>query len=190
MSCGEGGALLINDEKFMDRAETLLEKGTNRKQFIKGLVDKYTWVDIGSSYLLSELNAAYLYGQLENEKLILNKRLDIFNKYYKAFWPLQSKIQLPVVPKNCELNGHIFYLICRSNEERKRLISFLQEKNIQAVFHYIPLHQSPMGKKWGDSISLPITEDMSARLVRLPIFYSLTDKEQNLIINEVISFYT
>lgn len=192
ISCGEGGTLLINDEKFIERAEILLEKGTNRKQFFKGLVDKYTWVDIGSSYLLSELNAAYLYGQLENEKLVLNKRLSIFNKYYEAFLPLQQseKIRLPIVPEHCEQNGHMFYMICSSNEERKKLISFLQERNIQAVFHYIPLHQSTMGKKWGNSVSLPVTEDMSARLVRLPIFYSLTDEEQNLVIDKVMSFYS
>jgi len=171
--CGEGGTLLINDEQFIERAEILLEKGTNRKQFCEGQVDKYTWVDVGSSYVLSELNAAYLYGQLENESVILNKRLSLFKKYYEALLPLQERGQVrhPIVPTHCEQNGHMFYMICRSNEERQKLIHFLREKNIQAVFHYIPLHQSPMGQKFGKNIGLPVTEDIAARLVRLPMFY-------------------
>jgi dTDP-4-amino-4,6-dideoxygalactose transaminase len=189
--CGEGGALLINDEQFIDRAEILLEKGTNRKQFCEGMVDKYTWVDIGSSYVLSELNAAYLYGQLENENLIFKKRLSLFETYYEALLPLQQRrqVRLPIVPAHCEQNGHMFYLICRSNEERNTLIHFLQNKNIQAVFHYIPLHQSPMGQKWGKDSSLPITEYIAARLVRLPMFYALTEEEQTFIIKTIFSFF-
>jgi len=189
--CGEGGALLINDEQFIERAEILLEKGTNRKQFCEGLVDKYTWVDIGSSYVLSELNAAYLYGQLENESLILNKRLNLFDKYYKALLPLQSQgqVQLPIVPAHCQQNGHMFYMICRSNAERNNLIHFLRENNIQAVFHYIPLHQSPMGQKLGKNYSLPITQDIAARLVRLPMFYTLTEEEQAFITENILLFF-
>ncbi len=187
--CGEGGALLINDEQFIERAEILLEKGTNRKQFCEGLIDKYTWVDIGSSYVLSELNAAYLYGQLENENLIYNKRLSLFKKYYETLSPLQQKIRLPIVPTHCEQNGHMFYMICSSNKERQKLINFLREKNIQAVFHYIPLHQSPMGQKFSKNNYLPVTEDIAARLVRLPMFYDLTKEEQSFVIKEIISFY-
>jgi len=189
--CGEGGCLLINDERFIDRAEILLEKGTNRKQFYEGLVDKYTWVDIGSSYVLSELNAAYLYGQLEAKERIYLKRLELFEKYYEALSPLQEQgfVRLPVVPKVCQHNAHMFYMICRSNNERNQLIHFLRQRNIQAVFHYIPLHQSPMGQKWGKNISLPVTENIAARLIRLPMFYTLTMMEQTFIIECIFSFF-
>jgi len=190
--CGEGGALLINAERFIERAEILLEKGTNRKQFLEGLVDKYTWVDMGSSYVLSELNAAYLYGQLENERLIFNQRVRLFQTYYHALLPLQQQgyVRLPTVPPSCQHNGHTFYLICRSNQERDQLIMFLRQNNIQAVFHYIPLHQSPMGQKLGKNMTLPVTEAIARRLIRLPMFYALTAAQQEFIIERVISFYT
>ncbi|MBI5360783.1 MAG: dTDP-4-amino-4,6-dideoxygalactose transaminase [Planctomycetes bacterium] len=190
-TCGEGGALLVNDEKFIDRAEILLEKGTNRKKFMEGLVDKYTWVDVGSSYVLSELNAAYLYAQLESRDAILKKRLSIFNKYYAGLQSLQKngKIQLPFIPPHCRSNGHMFYIICGTRDERSRLMKFLRDRNIQAVFHYVPLHSSPMGVKNGRSATLPVTEHITERLLRLPFFYYLTDTEQDYIIESVLSFY-
>lgn len=190
-TCGEGGALLVNDEKFIDRAEILLEKGTNRKKFMEGLVDKYTWVDVGSSYVLSELNAAYLYAQLESRNDILKKRLNIFNKYYTMLKPLQDKgkMQLPFIPAHCKTNGHMFYVICSSRDERSKLMKFLHDRNIQTVFHYIPLHTSPMGIKTGRNGSLPVTEHIAERLLRLPFFYYLTDIEQNYIIESVLNFY-
>jgi len=189
--CGEGGALLINNDRFIERAQVLLEKGTNRNKFLKGQVDKYTWVDIGSSFVLSELNAAYLYGQLECKDEILKKRRILFKRYFEGLKPLQNKkkVKLPIIPKNCVSNGHIFYMLCSTQKERDDLIKYLKTKNIEAVFHYVPLHQSPMGMKFSKNTLLPETVSLSERIIRLPMFYSLCEDEQNYVINTVLSYY-
>ncbi len=188
--CGEGGALLVNNKQFVERAEVVLEKGTNRKKFMEGMVDKYTWVDVGSSYVLSELNAAFLYGQLECKETILKKRLDMFNRYSADLSFLQSKgIQLPYVPEHCTTNGHMFYILCTSHHERSALMQYLRESNIQAVFHYIPLNSSPMGNRITTSGNLPITEDVSKRLLRLPMHFGLGIEEQAFVIEKVGNFY-
>lgn len=186
--CGEGGALIINDDRFIERAEYIREKGTNRSQFIRGLVDKYTWVDIGSSYLMSDMNAAFLYAQLEKHNEILKKRHAIFYRYYHAFKEMaeKMKLRLPHVPPHCTHNAHMFYIILNSTKERDDLIAFLRQKGIEAVFHYIPLHTSPKGTELSkEPVSLPVTEDVAYRLVRLPIYYSLLDEETERIINAV-----
>ena len=189
--CGEGGALLINDEKYCDRAEILLEKGTNRKKFFEGAVDKYSWVDVGSSYTPSELNAAYLFGQLECRAAIMKKRLAIYNTYLERLDFLEQKklVRLPKAPAHCHINGHMFYMICGSSDERERLIKYLKARNILIVTHYVPLHTSPMGRKYGKSGSLPVTDYVAERLVRLPMFYALTDEEQDYVIEHVTRFY-
>ncbi len=179
-TCGEGGALFINDEKYIDRAEIIRDKGTNRSRFFRGEVDKYTWVDLGSSYLMSDLLAAFLFGQLEQRKLIQEKRRAIWNHYFSHLnkWAKKNKIQLPFVPEGCEQAYHMFYLIMPSNESRKRFIAHLKNNGITAVFHYIPLHLSPMAKKLFTKAEMcPNTEEISNRIVRLPFFSSLNVRE-------------
>ena len=191
-SMGEGGALLINDSKYNERAEILREKGTNRAKFFRGQVDKYTWVDFGDSYLPSELNAAYLWGQLENADLINDFRLKVWNKYYKELSLLEKtgKVKLPVVPEQCEHNGHMFFIKCRDLEERTELIKYLKENEIMAVFHYIPLHSAPAGEKYGRFEGKDIyTTSESERLVRLPMYYGLTEEKQNKVIRKVLEYY-
>lgn len=190
-TCGEGGALLINDERFIERAEIILEKGTNRKKFIDGLVDKYSWVDIGSSFVLSELNAAYLYAQLEHKADILQKRLSIFKHYADGLKSLEKKgVHLPVVPQECTQNGHMFYIVLESKQQRSALIKYLKEKNIMAVFHYIPLHSAEMGvRSAGKLYNLPVSDYISERLLRLPFYYDLTDAEQQSVIQAVCDFF-
>ncbi len=183
-TCGEGGAIVLNDEIFFERAEIIREKGTNRKNFFEGKVDKYTWVDIGSSYLLSELSAGFLYAQLQNLEPIQSNRKKTFDSYYENFRGLQEMglIQLPSIPKDCESNYHMFYLILNSEKERNATLKELNENGIHAVFHYIPLHSSPMGLKMDDKCGdLPITDDLSKRLIRLPMFYGLTEEEIDYI---------
>lgn len=189
-NCGEGGALIVNDAQFIDRAEIILEKGTNRKKFFEGLIDKYTWVDIGSSYIVSELNAAYLYAQLEAKDTICKKRSSVFERYKAGLSPLQAKgLIFPTIPKDCVHNGHMFYLIVRSNQERTQLLAQLKAKSIQAVFHYVPLHTAPMGQKVAAPAKLPVTEDLSARLVRLPMYYDLTNEQVDTVIQEILTFF-
>jgi len=188
-SMGEGGAILVRDDSFVDRAEHIREKGTNRSNFFRGQVDKYTWVDKGSSYLPSELNAAYLYAQLENLELINNKRLSIWEKYFTALKKYEDKIDLPFVPEYCKHNAHMFYIKLKDLEQRTKYIDHMRENNIITVFHYIPLHSSPAGRKYSKFIGEDkFTTKESERLVRLPLFYSLTDLEQEKVIEKTIEF--
>lgn len=188
-SCGEGGAILINyDEELAKRAEIIREKGTNRSQFIRGEVDKYTWIDVGSSYLLSDILASILWAQFEKLDEINSKRKKIYETYYEGLKILEDKgkLKLPVIPKYCQSNYHIFYILLNSEEERNYLLDKLKQKDIQATFHYIPLHISPMGRKLGyKSDDLPVTEDVSKRILRLPIYPELCLEDVNYII-EVI----
>lgn len=184
-TCGEGGAILINNGDFIERAEIIREKGTNRSKFLRGEIDKYTWIDIGSSYLLSDILAAFLYAQLENLEEIKKKRKEIFDFYYESLKKLEEtgKLRLPIIPSNCETNYHLFCVLLPSEEKRNSLIDKLKNAGIQAVFHYIPLHTSPMGAKFGyGEGDLPITESISGRLLRLPFYTDLTKEEQEFII--------
>lgn len=189
---GEGGALLIQNENFIERAEIIREKGTNRSKFFRGQVDKYTWLDIGSSYLPSEINAAYLYAQLEDAENINENRLYIWNIYYEELKDLQEKgkIDLPYIPNECEHNAHMFYLKCGSLEERTKFINYLKENNINAVFHYIPLHISEAGLKYGSfNGEDKFTTKESERIVRLPLYYNIEESKVYYIIDKIIKFY-
>lgn len=184
LSMGEGGAILIRDEKNGNRAEIIREKGTNRSQFFRGEIDKYTWVDRGSSYLPSELNAAYLYAQLENSEMIFNDRMQSWNIYYRELKEIAEMggLELPHIPKECEHNAHMFYIKLRDLEERTEFIKFLSMKGIKAAFHYIPLHSSLAGKKYGRFFGKDeYTTKESERLVRLPLYYGLGDNIYKVI---------
>ena len=191
-SMGEGGALVINNPAYNERAEILREKGTNRAKFFRGQVDKYTWVDFGDSYLPSELNAAYLWAQLLHADEINDNRMATWNAYYAAFKPLADagKVELPTIPADCVHNAHMFYLKCRDLEERTALIRHLKANDILAVFHYIPLHSAPAGQKFGrfDGADVYTTAE-SERLVRLPMYYGLTEADRNKVIAKVLEFY-
>ena len=191
-SMGEGGALLIRDPADIERAEILREKGTNRSKFFRGQIDKYTWVDYGSSYLPSELNAAYLYAQLELADPITEDRLRSWNRYYEGLQGLREagKIELPFVPEHCTHNAHMFYIKAKDLEERTRLIAFLKENGIWAVFHYIPLHTAPAGLKYGRFHGEDrYTTKESERLCRLPLYYGLKEEQVDYIISKVKEFY-
>ncbi len=191
-SMGEGGAILIKDPAKIEDAEILREKGTNRSVFLRGQIDKYTWVNYGSSYLPSDMNAAYLWAQLEEADKINNDRLASWQKYYDAFEDLEKKgfVQRPVIPEGCKHNAHMFYLKAKNLEERTALISFLKENGIMAVFHYIPLHSAPAGQKFGVFHGEDkYTTAESDRLLRLPMYYGLTDSDINKVIDTVIRFY-
>lgn len=188
---GEGGALLISSPEMVERAEIIREKGTNRSKFFRGEVDKYTWVDVGSSFLPGELIAAFLYAQLEGSEEINSYRVKAWQRYYKELKPLEEKglAKLPAVTQNCEINGHIFYLILRTTEERDAFIGKMRENGISTVFHYIPLHNSPYIRGTGGEVPyLPVTEDLSSRLVRLPIWIGIDD-HQELIVEAIFSFF-
>ena len=188
---GEGGAFIANNEEDFLKAEIIREKGTNRSQFIRGMVDKYTWHDIGSSYLPSDILSALLYAQLERFDEIMEKRMDIWNKYndYFAKYEKDGKVIRPFIPEECEHNAHMFYLIMPTKEERDNLITFLKEKEIIAPFHYIPLHLSPVGKKYGyKEGDLPLTEEYSSRLIRLPLYADMSEEEVNKVCEEVSNF--
>ena len=191
-SMGEGGALVINDPQYNDRAEIIREKGTNRARFFRGQVDKYTWVDYGSSYLPSDMNAAYLFAQLEVKDEINTNRLACWNTYYEelAFLQAEGLLELPVIPEGCIHNAHMFYVKLANLEQRTNFISYLKERGVQAVFHYIPLHSSPAGERYGsfDGVDVFTTKE-SERLVRLPLYYGLTQKDQALVIDAVKSFF-
>jgi dTDP-4-amino-4,6-dideoxygalactose transaminase len=179
--CGEGGALLINRENYIERAEIIREKGTNRSKFFRGQVDKYRWVDIGSSYLPGELTAAFLAAQLENAEKITQKRLSIWNKYKDIFEGFEKteKIRRPIIPKECEHNGHIYYLILNKRYDRDKVLENMRDKGVNAVFHYQPLHSSPAGLKYGRTpFPLPITEDLSERIIRLPVWIGFDQHER------------
>lgn len=191
-SMGEGGAILINRSDAVERAEIIREKGTNRSKFWRGQVDKYTWVDVGSSYLQSELNCAYLFAQIEDPTVINNNRLDSWNRYMQGFGELAAagKVELPVVPEGCVHNAHMFYLKTKDLEERTRFIAFLKERQIGAVFHYIPLHSAPAGQQFGTFCGEDVyTTAESDRLVRLPLWYGMTAEETDRVIAAVKEFY-
>lgn len=191
-SCGEGGALVINDPRLERRAEILREKGTNRTQFLRGQVDKYTWVDIGSSYVLSDMLAAFLVGQLENMEKITARRGEIYDRYASILAPLVEcgMIGAPSVPQHCTTNYHMFYILAADLDERTALIAHLRQAGILAVFHYVPLHSSPFARSLGvPQASLPVTEDASSRLLRLPMYFDLTDREVAEIAETVLDFY-
>lgn len=190
-SMGEGGCLLIRDERNIELAEIIREKGTNRSKFFRGQIDKYTWVDAGSSYLPSELNAAYLWAQLERADAINQNRLASWDRYYAGLKPLceEGLLELPTVPKNCEHNAHMFYIKVRNLEQRTNLISYLKEKDILAVFHYIPLHTAPAGQKYGKFFGEDkYTTSESERLLRLPLYYGIKNEEVDKIINVVTDY--
>ena len=191
-SMGEGGALLIRDPEYNERAEILREKGTNRTKFFRGQVDKYTWVDYGSSYLPSEMNAAYLYAQLLEADRINNDRLASWNAYYEAFAPLEQagKVELPALPEGCVHNAHMFWLKLHDLEERTAFIQHLKDNGVLAVFHYIPLHSAPAGLKFGVFSGEDVyTTRESERLVRLPLYYGLTEEDRNTVIRSVLCFW-
>ena len=192
-SMGEGGALIINNEEYNDRAEIIREKGNNRSRFFRGQVDKYTWVDYGSSYLPSDMNAAYLWGQLEVADEINDNRLASWHTYYDAFKELEEKglVKLPTIPEECVHNAHMFYLKCRSLEERTEFISFLKENDIVPTFHYIPLHSSPAGMRFGRFDGEDeVTTSESEKLVRLPMYYNMKDSDISKVIAAVVEFYS
>ncbi len=191
ISCGEGGALLINQTEFSDRAEIIREKGTNRSRFFRGMVDKYTWVDIGSSYILSDILAAVLYAQLEQKDLIQNKRKAIWTRYFTSLqnWADNQGIQLPYVPSHCEQTYHMFYIVLPSLKIRQTLIKYLREKGVISVFHYQPLHLSDMGKQFGGKLGdLPVTERMGDCLLRLPFYNALSETDQDQVIDILTGF--
>ena len=191
-SMGEGGAILIRDPEYIEKAEILREKGTDRSKYYRGQVDKYRWQNFGSSYLPSDINAAYLYSQFEVAETINQARLDRFHQYYELLTPLMEagRIELPVVPEGCEQNGHMFYIKTKDMEERTALIDFLKENDIMAVFHYIPLHTAPAGMKFGRFHGMDrYTTKESERLLRLPMFYQLTPEQVEYIAGKVKEFY-
>ncbi len=191
--CGEGGALVLNDDRFVERAEIIREKGTNRSQFFRGEIDKYTWVDVGSSCVLSDLLAAFLYAQLEHIEEIVSKRRSLYETYYEALQPLAARglLTLPTVPDACESNYHMFYVVVNDAGTRTALIEHLKQKSILAVFHYVPLHTSAVGQKMKyEPGMLPVTESISERLLRLPFYYELSEDDVRYVVREISSFYS
>jgi len=191
-SMGEGGALLIGKEDRIEQAEIIREKGTDRSRFFRGQVDKYTWVDYGSSYLPSDMNAAYLYAQLEEADTINNARLSVWNRYYNGLKPLADagKITLPVIPEGCVHNAHMFYIKAADLPQRSALINSLKENGVGSAFHYIPLHSAPAGIKFGRfNGEDKYTTAESEKLLRLPMYYGLTDDEVEKVISSVLEFY-
>jgi len=189
--CGEGGALCVNDRLLLDRAEIIRDKGTNRRQFFRGQVDKYTWVDIGSSYVPSEIVSAFLYGQLEMLDAIRDRRRENYAFYHGRLAELEAEglLRRPVVPRHCETNYHMYYILLPSQDVRDGLLKHLHAAGIGAVFHYVPLHSSPLGiKLGGDPSALPVTSELSGRLLRLPLFYEITPEEQEQVCGEIQRF--
>ena len=190
-SAGEGGLLIINDERFKEKAEIIREKGTNRSQFFRGMVDKYSWVDMGSSYLMNDLSAAYLWGNLEKVEEINQNRLNSWRKYYHGLKELEidKLIELPVIPTECIQNAHMFYLKVKNLDERTSLLKYFIKNDIGAVFHYVPLHSAPAGLKFGKFDNDIFTTKESERLIRLPLFYGITLKEIEKVIKTIYNFY-
>jgi len=189
---GEGGALLINDENFIERAEIIREKGTNRSKFFRGQVDKYTWVDVGSSYLPSDIISAFLYAQMENADPIIARRNRIYLLYREALEPLEAKgyLQLPLILDDCCSNGHLFYVVTKSLEVRTKLTEYLKTRGILGVFHYVPLHSSPAGEKYGRTCGkLKVTERISNCLLRLPLYYEMTEYDVQKVTDVIKDFY-
>ncbi len=187
-TCGEGGALLINDRRYVERAEIIREKGTDRSRFFRGEVDKYGWVDVGSSYLPSEILAAFLLAQLEAREQIQSARRRIWQYYYCQLkdWAAEHAVRLPTVPAHCEQPYHMFYLLLPSPAQRAALIAHLKSRGILSVFHYLPLHLSPMGRRFGGKAGdCPVTEDLSERLVRLPFYWQLSESDQRTVVDAV-----
>lgn len=191
ISSGEGGALLVNNPELVEVAEIVREKGTNRSKFFRGQVDKYTWVSLGSSYLPSDMIAAYLYPQLQNMEQINRQRMKLWNVYHDAFKVLEDKgVRRPFCPEYCQHNAHMYYLRCPSLDSRTRFIAKMKEKGIGCVFHYIPLHSSPAGVQCGRVCGdMTVTDLVGDTLVRLPLFYSLTEDDQNYIIGNILEFW-
>jgi dTDP-4-amino-4,6-dideoxygalactose transaminase len=190
-SCGEGGALLINDPGYIERAEIVREKGTNRSRFFRGQVDKYTWVDVGSSYLPSDILAAFLYAQIEARECIQSRRRRVWQYYNDHLhdWARATNVRLPVIPAHCEQPYHMFYMILPSLEQRQSLITYLKDHGILSVLHYQPLHLSDMGRQFGGQVNdCPVTEDLSDRILRLPFYNDLTEEEQERVIAVITSF--
>jgi len=190
-TCGEGGALLLNDAGYIERAEILREKGTDRSRFFRGQVDKYSWVDIGSSYVMSDVLAAFLYGQLEVWQQIQHKRRCVWEYYdrHLAEWADAGGIRRPVVPPHCDQAYHMYYLLLPSQEQRSVLIEHLKKRGILSVFHYLPLHLSLMGQKFGGKPgACPVTEDVSERLLRLPFYNTLPEFEQEKVVAALCGF--
>ena len=191
-TCGEGGALLVNDPALIDRAEVIREKGTNRRAFTEGRVDKYTWVDIGSSFLPSDVLAAFLLGQIESWKDVQERRRRLWLNYYNALSPVLEirGVRLPLVPQQCEQAYHMFYLLARDSDDRNALLRFLRTRGIEATFHYQPLHSSIAGRKYGRTLDdCPVTTEISGRLLRLPLHLALEDDTQGRIVEAVSDFY-
>ncbi|MBD3843112.1 MAG: dTDP-4-amino-4,6-dideoxygalactose transaminase [Campylobacterales bacterium] len=191
-SAGEGGLLIVNDEKFCQRAEIIREKGTNRSLFFRGMVDKYSWVDVGSSYLMNDVSAAYLWGNLEKADAINENRLMTWQKYYDGLKELEVKglIELPTIPKDCVQNAHMFYLKVKNLDERTKLLEYLKQHEIWAVFHYVPLHSAPAGVKFGRFDGEDrFTTSESERLIRLPMYFGMSDEENKKVVDAIKGFF-
>lgn len=191
-SMGEGGAIVINNPKFNERAEILREKGTNRSKFFRGQIDKYTWVDFGDSYLPSELNAAYLWAQLQMANEITNNRMATWNAYYNAFKPLADcgRIQIQHIPSECKHNAHMFFIKCKDLADRTKFIDFMKQRDVCCVFHYIPLHSAPAGQKFGRFNGCDFfTTQESEKIVRLPLYWNMAENDLNTVINLTLSFF-
>lgn len=192
VTCGEGGALVVNDPDLLERAEIIREKGTDRSRFFRGQVDKYTWVDIGSSYALSELAAAFLKSQLDAAADLTARRLAIWDRYQDAFGQLEDagRVRRPTIPADCVHNAHMYYLLTASRAEREALIAHLKEDGIGAVFHYVPLHSSPAGQRYGRAPRpLPVTDEAGEQLLRLPLWAEMTDDDVERVIDSVLDFF-
>ena len=191
-SSGEGGAIVVNEQEFLERGEISREKGTNRAKFFRGHVDKYTWVDVGSSYLQSELNCAYLYAQIEDPTIINNDRLRSWNRYYELMKPLEDKglIELPYIPPECTHNAHMFYIKVKDYAERTKMLAYLKENGVGAVFHYVPLHTAPAGQKFGRFHGEDkYTTKESERIIRLPMYYGMKEEEIQYVIKTIEKYF-
>lgn len=192
LTCGEGGALLINDEALVERAEMLVEKGTDRTRFFLGLTDKYTWRDVGSSFLCSEIEAAFLWAQMEQADELTRRRLEIWDHYHQALAPLEQAglLRRPTLPANAQHNAHLYYILLPDKATRDRMLKQLNSAGVNAVFHYIPLHDSPAGMEFGRTHgSLAVTEEMSGRLLRLPLWVGMTAEQRRQVVQNVESFF-